>query len=157
MWWWVLHRLPVETGVSLLTIGHSNTQADRHIKRRRSIVLGLVPGEYSTLVWIGVCLWEFWSATHACTNFEEKLTHSCTKNPKFSRKFAPFWLKFRKILKSRPIKVPNLRQPDLHQLYGNYFHYYHEFTVTHTWRLSGVTEGGIQLFESGDVRRIAPK
>ena len=75
---------------------------------------------------------------------------------KILRKFAPFWLKFRKILKSRPIKVPNLRQPDLHQLYGNYFHYYH-YTVTHKWRPSGVTEGGIQLFESGDIRRIAPK
>ena len=87
------------------TIVHSNTQADRHIKRRRSIVLGQVPGGYSTLVWIGVCLWEFLSATHACTNFEEKLTHPCTKNPNFLQKFAPFWLKFRKIFKSRPIKV----------------------------------------------------
>ena len=131
MWWWVLHRIPVETGVSLLTIGHSNTQADRHIKRRRSIVLGLVPGGYSTLVWIGVCLWEFWSATHACTNLKKNWPIHVPKIQIFCGNLPPFWLKFRKILKSRPIKVPNLRQPDLHQLYGNYFHYYHEFTVTH--------------------------
>ena len=37
------------------------------------------------------------------------MTHPCTKNQIFSLKFAPFWRKFRKILKSWPIKVPNLR------------------------------------------------
>ena len=66
-------------------------------------------GEYSTLVWVGVCRWDFWNATHPCTHFEEKVTHPCTKNQNFSLKFAPFWRKFRKILKSWPIKVPNLR------------------------------------------------
>ena len=67
------------------------------------------PGGYSTLVWVGVCRWDFWNATHPCTHFEGKVTHPCTKNQKFSLKFAPFWRKFRKILKSWPIKVPNLR------------------------------------------------
>ena len=67
------------------------------------------PGGYSTLVWVGVCRWDFWNATHPCTHFEGKVTHPCTKNQNFSLKFAPFWRKFRKILKSWPIKVPNLR------------------------------------------------
>ena len=66
-------------------------------------------GGYSTLVWVGVCRWDFWNATHPCTYFEGKVTHPCTKNQNFSLKFAPFWRKFRKILKSWPIKVPNLR------------------------------------------------
>ena len=66
-------------------------------------------GGYSTLVWVGVCRWDFWNATHPCTHFEGKVTHPCTKNQNFSLKFAPFWRKFRKILKSWPIKVPNLR------------------------------------------------
>ena len=66
-------------------------------------------GGYSTLVWVGVCRWDFWNATHPCTHFEGKVTHPCTKKQKFSLKFAPFWRKFRKILKSWPIKVPNLR------------------------------------------------
>ena len=48
----------------------------------------------------------FLNATHPCTHFEGKVTHPCTKNQNFSLKFAPFW---RKILKSWPIKVPNLR------------------------------------------------
>ena len=69
----------------------------------------LAPGGYSSLVWVGVCRWDFWNATHPCTHFEGKVTHPCTKNQKFSLKFAPFWRKFRKILKSWPIKVPNLR------------------------------------------------
>ena len=67
------------------------------------------PGGYSTLVWVGVCRWDIWNATHPCTHFEGKVTHPCTKNQNFSLKFAPFWRKFRKILKSWPIKVPNLR------------------------------------------------
>ena len=67
------------------------------------------PGGYSTLVWVGVCRWDFWNATHPCTHFEGKVTHPCTKNQNFSLIFAPFWRKFRKILKSWPIKVPNLR------------------------------------------------
>ena len=66
-------------------------------------------GGYSTLVWVEVCRWDFRNATHPCTHFEGKVTHPCTKNQNFSLKFAPFWRKFRKILKSRPIKVPNLR------------------------------------------------
>ena len=70
---------------------------------------GGIPGGYSTLVWVGVCRWDFWNATHPCTHFEGKVTHPCTKNQNFSLKFAPFWRKFRKILKSWPIKVPNLR------------------------------------------------
>ena len=65
-------------------------------------------GGYSTLVWVGVCRWDFWNATHPCTHFEGKVTHPCTKNQNFSLKFAPFWRKFRKILNSWPIKVPNL-------------------------------------------------
>ena len=72
-------------------------------------VLILSPGGYSTLVWVGVCRWDFWNATHPCTHFEGKMTHPCTKNQNFSLTFAPFWCKFRKILKSWPIKVPNLR------------------------------------------------
>ena len=56
-----------------------------------------------------MCRWDFWNATHPCTHFEGKVTHPCTKNQNFSLKFAPFWRKFRKILKSWPIKVPNLR------------------------------------------------
>ena len=68
-----------------------------------------IPGGYSTLVWVGVCRWDFWNATHPCTHFGGKVTHPCTKNQNFSLKFAPFWRKFRKILKSWPIKVPNLR------------------------------------------------
>ena len=70
---------------------------------------GISPGGYSTLVWVGVCHWDFWNATHPCTHFEGKVTHPCTKNQNFSLKFEPFWRKFRKILKSWPIKVPNLR------------------------------------------------
>ena len=66
-------------------------------------------GGYSTLVWVGVCRWDFWNATHPCTYFEGKVPHPCTKNQNFLLKFAPFWRKFRKILKSWPIKVPNLR------------------------------------------------
>ena len=66
-------------------------------------------GGYSTLVWVGVCRWDFWNATHPCTHFEGKVTHPCTKIQNFSLKFAPFWRKFRKILKSWPIKVPNWR------------------------------------------------
>ena len=66
-------------------------------------------GGYSTLVWVGVCRWDFLNATHSCTHFEGKVTHPCTKNQTFSLKFAPFWRKFRKIFKSWPIKVPNLR------------------------------------------------
>ena len=66
-------------------------------------------GGYSTLVWVGVCRWDFWNATHPCTYFQGKVTHPCTKNQNFSLKFAPFWRKFRKILESWPIKVPNLR------------------------------------------------
>ena len=69
----------------------------------------VLPGGYSTLVWVGVCRWDFWNATHPCTHFEGKVTHPCTKNQNFSLKFAPFWRKFRKVLKSWPIKVPNLR------------------------------------------------
>ena len=77
---------------------------------RRLTGSAIVPrGGYSTLVWVGVCRWDFWNATHPCTYFEGKVTHPCTKNQNFSLKFAPFWRKFRKILKSWPIKVPNLR------------------------------------------------
>ena len=74
-----------------------------------NLPLCVTRGGYSTLVWVGVCRWDFWNATHPCTHFEGKVTHPCTKNQNFSLKFAPFWRKFRKILKSWPIKVPNLR------------------------------------------------
>ena len=65
---------------------------------KRCRVLQIGPGGYSTLVWVGVCRWDFWNATHPCTHFEGKVTHPCTKNQNFSLKFAPFWRKFRKIL-----------------------------------------------------------
>ena len=98
------------TQINILSMCCALSQNYQFLEKIKTSILTLTPGGgYSTLVWVGVCRWDFWNATHPCTHFEGKVTHPCTKNQNFSLKFAPFWRKFRKILKSWPIKVPNLR------------------------------------------------
>ena len=95
IFWW-LRESNVMMGFASYTrrdwckLTDNNTQADRHIKRRRSIVLGLVPGGGGVLnfgldrgVPLGIlkchpCMYQFW----------RKIDPSMYQKSKFSRKFC---------------------------------------------------------------------